>query len=125
MSVPAQITRANSDGRQSVDLLYDNNNGLLIPIEQNPAPADYTNLQNRLDLLRVYIDNGRVGRVDRNGNPLEQIEYFSYRDAYCNLSGGIDYTPTGYAAPIINCSGFTPIAALANSGVLKFAPPRR
>ena len=124
MSVPAPVTRANPNGRQSVDLLYDNNNGLLIPREQNPAPAGYTNLQNRLDLLRVYIDNGTVGRVAMNGSAPDgsspaPINYMTYREAYCHL---YNYEKID---GVIDCNDINQIGGLANSGVLRFAPPRR
>ena len=117
MSVPARVTRANPNGNATTRLYYDASTGLLIPTTAGLNPND-VDMQNRLDLLRVYIDNGTVGRVAMNGRPMDEITYMTYHDAYCK-NYAIDIKDTNYNN-ITNCTNFG-----NTTGVLRFAPPRR
>ena len=131
MTVPQQRTRANN-GEATVAFVYINNDeGLLVPLvpEQAAQANGVPNLQDRRDLLPVYIDNGVVGRVIPNGNNNSYVrpEYFSYREAYCRLHNNQNLRVQGIdnvANPVIDCAGIPADARLVNSGFLKVADPR-
>ena len=123
MTVPQRKNKTNN-GQATVKLLYinDDENGLLVPLV--PSSTDVPDLQNRRDLLPVYIDDGFVGRTRKVGNSYEYKApaYYSYREAYCKLNNNQSLTVSGNT--VINCAGIA-ASNQANSGFLKIADPRK
>lgn len=110
MTVPQRKTR-NNNGTVTVSLrYYPENGGYLIPL--NGA----VNLQKRRDLLPAYIDNGTVGRINKNGKIKEEIRYYSYQQAFCALN------PSG-VNDVISCEDVDDIPENAE-GILRIANPK-
>lgn len=104
MTVPQAKTRTNN-GQATVSFLYinDSYDSLLVPLV--PTDPNVPNLQDRRDLLPVYIDDGFTGRTRRVGNNYEYTptRYYSYREAYCRLYDYQNLVVDGNI--IINCAG--------------------
>ena len=104
MTVPQAKTRTNN-GQATVSFLYinDSYDSLLVPLV--PTDPNVPNLQDRRDLLPVYIDDGTVGRTRKVGNGYEYTppRYYSYREAYCRLYDYQNLVVDGNI--IINCAG--------------------
>lgn len=125
MTVPQKKTRTNS-GRATVLFGYiAEGDGYLVPL----ISGSDVDLQNRRDLLPAYVDNGIVGRVKPNasGNYTidKQIAYYSYRQAYCSITGNSSINIGTEEEPnfILECPA---IGGLTNqNGILKVANPSK
>ena len=112
MTVPQPKTRKNPEGEASTYFLATNQgNGYLIPLNPEDLGVSGVNLQERVDLLPFYVDDGTVGRVmnnDGNRRKYTPVTKQSFQNAACNAYGSI----------AINVPDLSP--AVAYSNLLKF-----
>ena len=96
-----QVTQDGKDYRRTADFLYapDDDIGILLPIAENAdpnkSPNYLLNLANRGDLLKFYIDDGKVGRTGPNGRYTKR-EYSNLNTILC--SAGKEYAVGNYMA---------------------------
>ena len=121
MKVPQPKTKINQNGNATAKLAYNHNTKILMPIA-----GGNINLQERIDLLPFYLDDGTaVYKKDASGNLIKKsIQYMTFKDAYC-LSGQSTVTAKdakGTAVTLVDCSN---AGSNTTDGFLKVANPKK
>ena len=107
MTVPQQKTRNNKDGKSTAVFLFNRNgDAYLVPLN---VPADASNpskyitdLQDRMDFIPFYIDDGLVGKYNGHSMPTKIVPT-DYKTAVCKSYGDLYVTvPNKYAVKIEN-----------------------
>ena len=112
MTVPQAKTRNNPDGQRPTNFYYSLESKVLIPYPVNGAE----NLQNRVDLLPFYLEDGTKFN---NSNVIKNRQYITFHSAYCHA---INDTVTDGSNTVISCTGITKDA---NPSSIKVANPRK
>lgn len=104
--------------------LPDYNGGTLFPID-NVGGDSNIKLQDKIELLPTYIDDGSVGRViknDDNKYSYTPPTYDTYKRNYCKIYGEIVATQNDHDITYLSCQGIDERSSL---GILRFADPRK
>lgn len=83
MKVPSSKNSAENSSEYILFYIADPQYEMIIPIRNS---ANTIRLDQRMDLLPYYIDNGTSGRFTINGpdkREFQKTQYYSFRDAFC------------------------------------------
>lgn len=126
MTVPTtRISTAGTSTQICLSYAPNEEYSVLIPFQNDEqCTTTIANIQNRMDLLPFYIDNGINGTRTTYDNSetstSEPRRYYSFKDAACTIYGDIST-----ASKNLDCTGVDTSNVTPQNGVLNVANPRK